>query len=77
MTICDQFAVFFFQLTLETTMGRVVFQHIDHVIHINERVIDCNDIHIAPFQCCTEKQTTDSTKTINTNFSHKKFLLKM
>ena len=76
MSVYNQLAVLILQLAVETTMCRVIFQHINHVIYINKGIVYRNDIfYIAAFQSRTEKQATDSAKTIDTNLSHKKFLL--
>ncbi len=68
--INDEFAVFSGDLTLEPTMHRIILGHIDHIINIDERVIDPDDLKL--LRLCnsrTENKSADTTKTVNTNFN--------
>ena len=75
MTFNNQFAVFCFHFAVETTVCGIVFQHVHHVIQIDERIIYCNNLYIASFDRSTKYQTTNTTKSVNTNFYHIQFLL--
>ncbi|EDR37597.1 hypothetical protein YpF1991016_2709 [Yersinia pestis biovar Orientalis str. F1991016] len=60
-------AVFYFYSTVETTVGRVVFQHVCHVISV-QQIVDCNDFDVRTFLSSTENNATDTAKTVDTYF---------
>jgi len=44
VTIDDKATIFCFAFSLELTMGRVIFEHVDHVIKTDEGIIDGNNL---------------------------------
>ena len=75
MPIDYQLAILVFHFTAETAVRGIVFQHIHHIIYVNERIIYRNNLYIAPLQRRSEKQPSNTAKTIDTYFKHEKFLL--
>ena len=65
--VYNQVAVFNFNGTLETTVGRVVLQHVSHVVNIDQ-VVDTNNFDVRTLASQTEYETTDTAKTVNTYF---------
>ncbi len=48
-------------------MNRVVFQHVSYVVNI-EQVIDSYYFDVISLLGCSENQTSDTAKAVNTNF---------
>jgi hypothetical protein len=42
-------------------VGRVVLEHVDHVLEVDEGVVDGNDIEVTVLKSVTEDDTTDTT----------------
>ncbi len=67
LTIDYQIVALHSDITVETAMHRIVFQHVCQVIGF-QQVVDCDDFDFREiFRCCTEHHTTDTTKSIDTN----------
>jgi len=55
-------------------MGRIILEHVDHVLKVDERVIDCDDFNFFVVEGSSQYESSNSTESIDTNFkSH--FLL--
>jgi hypothetical protein len=54
---------------------RVVLEHVCHVLGINERVIDANNLGLGIVQSGTKDQPPDPTESINPNRRRHDFLL--
>ena len=71
-----QFAVFDFNRAVEAAMHGVIFEHISHIIDINQ-IINADDFNIVSGLGGTENQTSDTAKTVNTYANyHISFLIK-
>lgn len=55
-------------LALVLAMHRVITEHINHVIQVDERVVDGNHIHLFVFHSGTENQTANTAESVDTNF---------
>ena len=44
-------------------MNRVILEHVGHVLAINERIVDGNDLDVIAFHSCSCDQTSNSTET--------------
>ncbi len=70
MAVYNKFAVLSFDVTIKATVHCVVLNHVNHVVKVNERIIDAND-----FECFrllysrTENETANAAKTVNANFN--------
>ena len=54
-----------------------VWEHIAHILGIDERIVDPHEVDVVVLQAGAEDQTADTAKTVDTNInSHCKFLLK-
>ena len=65
--VYNQVAVFNFNGTVEATVGRVVLQHVSHVLNVDQ-VVDTNNFDVRTLTSQTEYETTDTAKTVNTYF---------
>lgn len=43
----DNVPVLSHNYALKLTMGRITLEHVDHIVEVNEGIIDGNNIHIA------------------------------
>jgi len=69
MSIDNQFAVFVGDLTVELAVCAVIFEHVNHVVYVNERIID--GYHRGTFQQgASEDQPANTSKSIDTEFRH-------
>ena len=44
-------------------MNRVVLEHVGHILAIDERVIDSNNLDVITFHSCSRHQAADSAET--------------
>ena len=56
-------------LSLEFAVGRVVLEHVDHVVERNERIVDGDHSH-ALVNGGTEDKASNSTKSIDSDLGH-------
>ena len=52
-----------------------ILEHVDHVVKINEGVIDCNNICTLG-KSSSQNQATDTAESVNSNGSHVTTILK-
>ena len=64
--VYNQFTVFNFNSTVETTVHCVIFQHISHIFNIDQ-IVNANDFNIISCLSSAENQTANTTESINTN----------
>uniref|UniRef100_A0A1L8E9Y9 Putative secreted protein n=1 Tax=Haematobia irritans TaxID=7368 RepID=A0A1L8E9Y9_HAEIR len=69
LTVNYQFATFSGNGTLETTVGRIEFEQINHVFDIDEGIIDSYNVS-ALINGSSQDETTNATESINTDFGH-------
>lgn len=69
VAIYNQETILGFDFALETTMGGVEFEEVDHVVKTDEGVVDGYHLGTA-LQGSTEHQTANTTETVNSNFRH-------
>ncbi|MBG9499278.1 hypothetical protein ABE44_09205, partial [Bacillus thuringiensis] len=70
VSIDDQLVSLNLDLTLEATVGRVILEHVDHVLQVDERVVDGHDLHLLGGEGSSGHQTTDAAESIDTDFHH-------
>ena len=57
---------------IEDTVHRVILQHVCQVVY-RAKVVDSNNLHffsVSLFERSAENETTDTAKSVNTNFNH-------
>ena len=70
LSVHDEFAVFGFKGAVEFAVDRVVLGHVNHVVQIDERVIDRDNFKFFRLShSCTENESSDTAKAIDTNFN--------
>jgi hypothetical protein len=52
---------------LEAPMGRVVLEHVHHVVQIHEGIIDGGDCYVVVLQGGAQYQTANAAKAIDAN----------
>jgi hypothetical protein len=62
-------------LTLEDTVGRVVLEHVDGVVRLNEGVVDSNNLDVGVLDGIAEDDTADTTETVDADLDGSHFVL--
>ena len=75
MAVDNQIAVLDFDGALELAVHGVIAEHVDHVIHIDERIVDRVYFDVGVRAGSAEDETTNAAKTVDANFNHISFLL--
>lgn len=47
----------------ESSVNRVVLEHVGHILAIDERVVDSNNLDVITFHSCSRHQAADSAET--------------
>ncbi len=66
-TVNHQCAILNFYRAVETTVSRVILQHVRHVIRV-QQVVDSNDFDVRTLLSSTENDATDTAETVDTYF---------
>ncbi|KNC31455.1 hypothetical protein FF38_07402 [Lucilia cuprina] len=69
LTVDNQFAIFSSYGALETTVGRIEFEQVNHVVNIDEGIVDSNNGGTL-VDGGTQNQTANTTETVNTDLRH-------
>jgi len=71
LPVVDKLPFLSLDCAIEFAMGRVILEHVDHVVDVNEGVIDGNNLHFAR---CREvspgNQVPNTTKSVPTDLHH-------
>ena len=52
-------------------MGRIILEHVDHVVEINERVVDGDNIHFARVKSSPGDQAPNTAKSVHSDPHHR------
>ncbi len=67
----------YFNVSVETTLSRIVLEKVSKHLRVSQ-VVDCNNFDSFVFDDLAESQTTNTSKSVNTNFyCHVNFLLRV
>ncbi len=71
LAVYDQLVLLHVSLygAIETSVHRVVLQHIGHVVY-REKVVDCHYFEVIALCAGAEYETADTTESVNTNLCH-------
>ena len=58
-----------FNRAIEMTVHRVVFQHVCQIVN-RAKVVNTYDLDVVSCLSCTENETSDAAKSIDTYFNH-------
>lgn len=61
LAVDDELAVLGLDGALEAAVGRVVLEHVDHVVEVDEGVVDRDDIEVTVLDGVAEDDTSDTT----------------
>ena len=70
VAVDDELAVLRADLARKAAVNRIVLQHVDHVIEIDEGIVDADDLNVLVFEGRAEDQTSDSAESVDTDFNH-------
>ena len=76
VAVDNQIAVLDFDGALELAVHGVIAEHVDHVIHIDEGIVDRVHFDVGVRAGGAENETANAAKTVDANFNHTNFLLK-
>ena len=64
LAVDNELAVLAGDVTLEDTVGGVVLKHVDHVLKVNEGVVDSNNVGVVVNDRVTEDDTSNAAKAV-------------
>lgn len=76
VSVDDQSAVLGLNLSLESAVGRVVLEHVDHVVETNEGIIDRHDRR-STLDRGPQDETSDTPESVDSNFAHGDLLVRV
>jgi len=68
VAIDDEVVVLGLDVALVAAVGRVVLEHVDHVVKGDEGIVDGNDLDVLLQKSCTQHETTDASETVDADF---------
>nr|KAF6387325.1 hypothetical protein mMyoMyo1_007834 [Myotis myotis] len=71
LSIDDKCPVLSLDCAFELAMSRILLEHVDHVVEVNEGVIDGDNIHFARVQSCPGDQAPNAAKSVHSNLHHR------
>ena len=71
LTVDDKFAVLNVSLdsAVELTVHCIIFEHVCQIVN-RAKVVDTYDLNVISVLSCTENETSDTAKSVNTYFNH-------
>ena len=66
VAVDDQIAVFYFDRAVEFAVYRVKFEHVSHVLGVDQ-VVDADNLDVGAGDSSPENQTTDTAETVDAN----------
>jgi len=66
LAVDGEFAVFLADFALKATVHGVVLEHVLHVIGVDERIVDADDLNVVAKRSCAENHAADAAKTVDT-----------
>jgi len=70
LSVDNEFAVLSRDFSLEDAVGGVVFEHVDHVVEIDEGIVNGNDVDVISGDGGSADESTNSAKSVDTNIDH-------
>ena len=70
LSIDDELPIFRLDCAVELAVGGIVLEHVDHVVKVNEGVIDGDDVHIARIKSSPGDQAPDAAESIHFDLHH-------
>uniref|UniRef100_A0A8C0S2R0 Uncharacterized protein n=3 Tax=Canis lupus familiaris TaxID=9615 RepID=A0A8C0S2R0_CANLF len=70
LPIDDKFPILSLDCAMEFAVGRIILEHVHHVIEVNEVVIDGYKIHFARVKSSPGDQAPNTAKSIHSNLHH-------
>ena len=70
LSIDDELPILCLGCAVELAVGGIILEHVDHVVKVNEGVIDGDDVHIARIKSSPGDQAPDAAKSIHFDLHH-------
>ena len=67
-TINNEFAIIHSDGTRVSSVHRIIVEHVFHVVHRDERVVNCNNLDVLEVRLRSQNETADTTESIDTDF---------
>ena len=71
LSIDDKLPVLSLDCAFELAMSGITLEHVDHVVEVNERVIDGDSIHFARIKCIPGDQRPNIAKSNHSDLHHR------
>ena len=70
LSIDDKLLVFSLDCVFELAMSRIILEHVDHVVEVNERVTDGDNAHFARVKGSPGNQLPNTAKSVHSDLHH-------
>uniref|UniRef100_A0A8C0QL21 Uncharacterized protein n=1 Tax=Canis lupus familiaris TaxID=9615 RepID=A0A8C0QL21_CANLF len=71
LPVDDKFPVLSLDCAVEFAVGRIILEHVHHVVEVNERVIDGDNIHFARVKSSPSDQAPNTAKSVHSDLHHR------
>ena len=70
LSIDEKLPVLSLDCAFELAMSRIILEHVDHVVEVNERVIDGDNIHFDRVKGSPGDQVPNTAKSVHSDLHH-------
>ena len=71
LPIDDKLSILSLDHAFELAMSRIILEHVDHVVEVNERVIDGDNVHFARVKGSPGDQAPNTAKSVHSDLHHR------
>lgn len=71
LSIDDKLPVLRLDCAVELAVGGIILEHVDHVVEVNEGVIDGDNVHFARVKSSPGDQAPDAAKSVHSDLHHR------
>ena len=71
LPIDDKLSILSLDHAFELAMSRIILEHVDHVVEVNERVIDGDNVHFAREKGSPGDQVPNTAKSLHSGLHHR------
>ena len=70
LPVDDKLPILSLNCAFELAMGGVILEHVDHVVEVDEGVIDGNNVHLARSEGSPGNQASNTAKSVHSDLHH-------
>ena len=70
LSIDDELPVLCLDCAVELAVGGIILEHVDHVVKVNEGVIDGDDVHFARIKSSPGDQAPNAAESVHSDLHH-------